>query len=527
MYQLREQGASAVSASQYILSIDLGTGGPKVALVAPDGGIAAATARSVKTRHLGPEAADQDPDEVWRAIVSAAKQVVHDAGQPAASILGIACASQYFSIVPIDETGRPVGSMIPWMDGRGAPHTLGIYSRHPEAFLRWIEIAGMPPLPTGNDSLSHMLFVKNEQPEIYERAHKFVEPADYVTARLTGVCATNACTAFAQLLTDNRRLDAVAYHDDLIRFSGIDREKLPDLVPVGACLGPVRKEIADEIGLAADTKVFAGVNDTQAASIGTGVFRAGHGALNIGTTCQVLAFVGKMRADVEHGILSMPSPLRDRYMVMAEVGLGGKPLEHFLTQVVFADDALADHSAADPFANVESAVASAPAGSGGLLYLPWLSGSQSPRMSSAMRGGFLNFTLETTRARMVRAILEGVTFSLRWALPAVESFIESEFDELQFSGGGARSAEWAQIAADIMDRPVHQLAEPRHVNTRATAILAFEQLGLVSLTDIDELCRIERTYTPIAENRDTYARLFEQFVAAYEQNLPIFEALNA
>jgi xylulokinase len=516
-----------VSASQYILSIDLGTGGPKVALVAADGGIAASTVRPVKTHHLGPGAAEQDPDEVWHAIVSAAKQVVHEAGQPAASIRGVACASQYFSIVPIDELGRPVGNMVPWMDGRGAPHTLEIYAQHPEAFVRWIEIAGMPPLPSGNDSLSHMLFLKKERPEVYERAHKFVEPADYVTARLTGVCATNPCTAFAQLLTDNRRLDAVSYHDDLIRFSSIDREKLPDLVPVGACLGPVRKEIAEEIGLAVGTKVFAGVNDTQAASIGTGVFREGHGGINIGTTCQVLAFVGDMRADLEHGILSMPSPIRDRYMVMAEVGLGGKPLEHFLTQVAFANDALADHSAANPFANVEETVASAPPGSGGLLYLPWLDGSQSPRMSSSMRGGFLNLTLETTRARMVRAVLEGVTFSLRWVLPVVERFIENEFDELQFSGGGARSAEWAQIVADIMDRPVHQLAEPRHVNNRATALLAFEQLGVASLVEIEKLCRIERTYQPVTGNRDVYARLFEQFVAAYEQNLPIFEALNA
>jgi len=515
-----------MSASQYILSIDLGTGGPKVALVAPDGGIVSSAVRSVSTRHLGPGAAEQDPDEVWRAIVSAAKQVVHESDQPSASILGIACTGHYFSIVPIDELGRPVGNMIPWMDERGAPHTLETYARHPESLVRWIEIAGMPPLPSGNDSLSHMLFLKNERPEVYERAHKLVEPADYITARLTGVCSTNPCTAFAQLLTDNRKLDAVAYHDDLIRFSGIDREKLPDLIPEGACIGPVRKEIAEEIGVAVGTKVFAGVNDTQAASIGTGVFRDGYGGINVGTTCQVLAFVGGMRADLERGILSMPSPIRDRYMVMAEVGLGGKPLEHFLTQVAFADDALGDHSATDPFANVEKTVASVPPGSGGLLYLPWLSGSQSPRMSPSMRGGFLNFTLETTRARMVRAVLEGVTFSLRWALPAVERFIENEFDELQFSGGGARSAEWTQIVADVMDRPVHQLAEPRHVNNRATALLAFEQLGLASLDDIETLCRIERTHEPIAENRDVYARLFEQFVAAYEQNLPIFEALN-
>jgi len=515
-----------MSTSQYILSIDLGTGGPKVALVADDGSIAASAVRPVTTLQLGPDAAEQDPEEVWEAIVSAAQQVVHEADKPADAILAVSCTSQYFSIVPIDERGEPVGNMIPWMDGRGAPYAQGIYAAHAETAPRWIELVGMPPLPSGNDSLSHMLFLKNERPEIYERAAKLVEPSDYVTARLTGTCTSNACTAFAQLLTDNRNLDAVAYHEDLLRMSGIDREKLPDLVPVGSCIGTIRPEIAEEIGLSKDTKVFTGVNDTHAAAIGTGVYRKGHGAINIGTTCQVLAFVGGMRTDLENWIVSMPSPISNQYMVMSEVGLGGRPLEHFLTQIAFADDALANHSTADPFANVEKALSSTTAGGGGLLYLPWLTGSQSPRANASMRGGFLNISLETTRARMLRAVLEGVTFSLRWVLPAVERFIDDEFEALQFSGGGAVSAEWSQIMADVMNRPVHQLAEPRFVNNRGTAFLAFEELGIASLSDVEKVCRIGHTYHPKSENRDIYDRLFEQFVAAWDQNRPIFEALN-
>jgi len=461
-----------MTTSQYILSIDLGTGGPKVALVAADGTIAASAIRPVTTIQLGPDAAEQDPEEVWNAIVTAAQQVVREADKPADSILAVSCTSQYFSIVPIDEQGKPVGNMIPWMDGRGSPYAQAIYASHPETPTRWIELAGMPPLPSGNDSLSHMLFLKNERPEIYERAAKLVEPADYVTARLTGTCVSNPCTAFAQLLTDNRRLDSVAYHEDLIRMSGIDRKKLPELVPVGSCIGTVRKGIAEEIGLSADTKVFAAVNDTHAAAIGTGVYRKGHGAINIGTTCQVLAFVGEMKTDLENWILSMPSPVADQYMVMSEVG------------------------------------------------------PQSPRANTSMRGGFLNISLETTRAHMLRAVLEGVTFSLRWVLPAVERFIDDQFDSLVFSGGGAVSDEWAQIMADVMNRPVHQLAEPRFVNNRGTAFLAFNELGVASLSEVDKVCKIGKTYQPEPENRDIYDSLFEQFVAAWDQNRPIFEALN-
>ena len=128
------------------------------------------------------------------------------------------------------------------------------------------------------------------------------------------------------------------------------------------------------------------------------------------------------------------------------------------------------------------------------------------------RGAFLNLSLETTRAQMVRSVLEGVSFHLRWVLPKVEQFAEQEFAELRFAGGGAVSDEWSQILADVMGRPVRQLAEARYVNNRATAFLAFEQLGIVSLDEIEQLCPIARTYEPRPESQQIYERLFEQFV---------------
>ena len=515
-----------MSASQHILSIDLGTGGPKVSVVADDGSIAASAVRAIETLKVEDGGAEQDPEAIWSAILSATRQVVREADVPTDTIVAVTCTSQYFSIVPIDERGHPVSNMIPWMDGRGGAHTLAMYQRHPEAPLLWLERSGMLPLPTGNDSLSHMLFLQQERPQVYQQACKFVEPMDYVTTRLTGVCTANPCTAFAQLLTDNRRLDAVHYDDELIGLSGIDEAMLPELVPVNTCIGTLTSDVAAEMGLSTATKVFTGVNDTQAVSIGAGVYQGRHGGINIGTTCQVLAYVEGMRSDLQHGIPSMPSPIAGRYMLMAECGLGAKVLEHFLTQVVFSSDALADHSTTDPFAGLEKTLASVPPGSGGLLYLPWLSGAQSPRMNAAMRGGFLNFSLETTRAQMLRAVLEGVSFHMRWVLPEVEKLAEQEFSELRFAGGGAVSDEWSQILADVMGRPVQQLAEPRYVNNRATAFLGFEQLGILSLDDIEQFCPIARTYEPRHESRQIYEGLFEQFVRAFEQTRPIFEALN-
>jgi xylulokinase len=513
-------------AAPHVLSIDLGTGGPKVALVAADGRLAAAASRLVQTYPIPPAGAEQDPEEIWGAIRDATREVVRRSGVPKEAIVGVCVASQFSSIVPIDRSGRAVANLIVWMDGRGAPYGQEIYRRRPEAGGKFLEIHGALPLPGGNDSLSHMLWFKHERPEVYERTHNFVEPMDFVTARLTGECTANACTTFMMLLTDNRKVDAIDYDKELIEFSGIDREKLPDLVPVGSCVGTLLPDVAEELGLSRETRVFSGLNDTQAVAIGSGSYVEGQGGINIGTTSQVLAHVSFKDTDVARGIVSAPSPIPGRYLALAENGLGAKTLDHFLHQVVFASDALGDHAVPDAFAPVEAAIGRAPAGSGGLLFLPWLTGAAAPSSNPTARGGFLNLALDTTRERMLRAVCEGVAFNVSWLVPAVEEFARQKYDFLHFSGGAALSDEWSGILADVIGRPVLQVEDARHVINRATAILAFQSLGLAKLDDLPSLCHVRRTYEPRPENREIYDRLFEQFVAAFEQNRPIFDALN-
>lgn len=509
----------------HVLAIDLGTSGPKVALVGLDGRIAAAHAGSVGLLCDGPRA-EQDPEEIWRAVVAAVRRVLATAALPAAEIVAVTCASQYFSLVPVDHDARPIGPLVLWLDRRGARHNHALYARHPEAFAAWAEVHGMVPLPSGNDSLAHLLYFQNEAPEIYERAARFLEPMDYVLARLCATHAANPCSAFAQLLTDNRDPTRPRYDDGLIAMAGVDRDKLPALVPIGTRLGSVRPELAGDFGIGAQTPVFAGINDTQAAAIGTATFRPHYGALNVGTTAQVLAHVPGKRSDFEHEIVSMPSPIAGRHMAMAENGLGAKPLDHMLHNVTFTADALADHRSDQPFAGIEALLRDVPPGSGNVLFLPWLTGSGAPSGSQRARGGFINISLETSRAHMIRAVLEGCALNLRWLLPAVEHFAEDRFTTLRFSGGASVSDGWAQIMADATGRTVEQVADGRHVNNRATALLAFRELGMCDLDAVERICPTRQAYEPRAEHRETYDRLFEQFVACFEQLRPIFNALN-
>ncbi|MDJ0786488.1 MAG: FGGY-family carbohydrate kinase [Myxococcota bacterium] len=516
-----------MSTTPHILAIDLGTSGPKVALVAADGRLVARSVRPVRTNEIPGGGAEQDPDEIWNAVLAAARETLRAADLPPDAIRGVICDSHYFSLVPVDATGRATWPCILWMDQRGAPHVQEIYQRAPETLRRWLEVHGLPSLPTGNDSLAHLLWIREACPEVYERTHAFVEPMDYVNARLTGRICANARTIFPLVLTDNRDLANVGYDDELLRLTGVDREKLPPLIAPDERVGKLLPEVAEALGLSPSTEVFTGLNDTQAVAVAAGTFLPGQGGINVGTTTQLLAHVDGMHADLERSVLAMPSGLPGRYMLLGENGLGGKLLEHFVQNVVYSKDGFADHSTEDAYAQLEQVIAAEPAGSGGLLFLPWYGGAQAPVSDPHMRGAFLNLSLDATRTRMMRAIVEGIAFNMRWLLPATEEVHGHAFEELRFSGGGAISDTWSQVMADVMARPVLQVDEPRYLNAKGAAFVAFVQAGLTDLDRIDRFCPTRRRYEPDAARSDLYARLFEQFLKAFEQNRSICQALNA
>jgi xylulokinase len=510
----------------YVLSIDLGSSSLKAAVVGIDGRIAGTGVRSIPTRRPSAGAAEQDPREIWNAVVDATADAMRSFGGAAGDVIAATCASQYFSLVPVDRSGDAVGNLIMWSDERGAPFCQAVYGEHPEAMGQWLATTGFLPVPSGNDSLSHALYLKHREPQTYERAFKLLEPADFIVARLTGRCVTNPCTGFAQLLIDNRDLTRPAYDGSLIAMSGLEREKLPDIVDVGSCVGTLTTAAAAALGLTATTRVFTAVNDTQAVSIGTGTQMPGRAGINVGTTCQVLGFLDSLRTDPQNNLFAMPSALPGRYNLMAENGLGGRLLQHFLENLAFPSDALSTQAPPDLYAGVAAALANEPPGSGGVLYLPWLTGSNSPEANPAMRSAFLNISIDTTRASMLRAVIEGVTFNLFWQLGHAEPLLGGKLGELRFAGGGAQYDAWAQTVADIMNRPVEQMDDPRHINNRATALLGFAELGLASLDDAARFFPIRRRFEPRNKLRAMYDHLFGQFQDAYGQTRPICEALR-
>jgi xylulokinase len=513
-----------------ILAIDLGTSNVKAAVVQRDGTLLGTGRGSIETIHTPDGGAEQDAEHVWQTVLAAADEALGSLPNRH-EVRGIACASQYSSIVPVGNDGRPTANMVVWMDKRGAPARLkalpGGQRMKPNPFqlMRWVQIHGIPPLDSGADSLAHMRWLKLARPDVYERTATFLEPMDYVAMRLCGRPVTNRCSSFLMLLTDNRRPDAV-YHPTLLRWSGLDAEKLPEIVPLDEPLGPVLPEVAERLGLANDTLVLPPINDTQAGGVGAAAFTGDHAGISIGTTGVCVTHVDFKKTDIINSLVSMPSPIPDRYFVMAEAGIGGGALEYFLENLVFASDGFGDHSLAERFSAFERAIAPIEPGSGGVLFLPWLTGSVTPAEDGQVRGGFLNLSLQTTREHLGRAVLEGVAFNLRWVQQRVARFAKRDISRIKFYGGGALSSTWSQIFADILQLPVEPLSDPEYAATRGLALLGFHRLGELSLGEIEASIPVAAVHEPSREPAARYDEMFAQFVRAFKKNRDVFHALN-
>ncbi len=271
---------------------------------------------------------------------------------------------------------------------------------------------------------------------------------------------------------------------------------------------------------------LVGMGSAQAGGIGAHAFAGEHAALSIGSSSVMIAHVRFKRTDIRHAILSMPSPIPDTYFVMAENGIGGAALKHFIEQQVYADDPFGALPRDDCFARLQKAIDATPPGSGGVMFMPWLAGSLAPHADASMRGGVVNLGLDATRSHLARAVLEGVAMNLRWLRGPVEAFAKRRFSHFVFYGGGAESDAWSQIVADVLDAPVHRIEQPQYTTCVGVALLAFQRLGLLGFDDFASRVRIRGVCEPNRANARVYAEMSAQFVEAFRRNRPIFRALQ-
>lgn len=511
------------ASDRLVLAVDLGTGGPKVGFVALDGTVLWCDHVEVATSYGDGGAATQDAEEWWTIIAGATRRGLAESGVSGEQVVGVSITGQWASTVPVGADGRPAGPCVMWMDTRGAAHSRAALGGRVQGYkarvlATWIRRNGGIPTPSGDDPVGHMLFLARHQPE----ARWFMEPVDYLSMRFTGVPAASHASMMGAWLTDNRNLAVLDYDDTLVRLAGVDRAKLPPLVPTGSIIGPVAPAVAAELGISPAAQVVTGTPDLHSAAVGSGAVRIGELHMTISTTSWISCPLPTKKTDVLHQMATVPGLDPAGYLLVNNQDTAGRSLQ-WLREAFF-------DAPAPSYDALTALAASAPPGANGVIFTPWLKGEHSPIDDRNARGGFHNLSLATTRADMVRAVLEGVAYNSRWLLHRVDRFAKfagsSPHSPIRIIGGGARSDLWCQIMADVCDRTLERVADPLNAQLRGAALFAGLGLGELRRDELHDLVPIDGVFTPTPAHRRTYDRLFAEFPGRYHAQKAMFARLN-
>lgn len=521
-----------MAAASTVLAVDLGTSGAKAAVFSESGAVLASAFRGTTLRLLPGGGAEQDPHEWWQAILEASQRCLAASGVDRSGVRAIGVTAQWSGTVAVGSDGEPLHPALIWMDSRGAPNidritgtTFGLLPYGLRRAARWISLTGGAPAKSGKDSLAHILYLREHAPGVYEKARHFLEPKDYINYRLSGVAAASFDSIALHWVTDNRAVDRVAYHPTLLAYAELERDKLPPLCKATCVLGPLRRDVAERLGLGPDVQVVAGTPDVHATALGSGAVGDFEAHLYLGTSTWLSCHLPFKKTDVLHNMASLPAALPGRYLLANEQECAGSCLTQLKDQILFPDGSGAPNG--HGFAELDAIAAVAPPGSGKLIFLPWLYGERCPVEERRLRGGFFNYSLATTRAHLVRSVLEGVALNARWLLGFTERFATRRFASLRLVGGGAQSSLWSQIYADVLERPVECVDAPGLVSLRGAAALAFAGREAGSIREFAGRARVSQRFEPQPELRGLYDELFDAFRGYYERNRRPLARLNS
>lgn len=499
-----------------ILAFDLGTSGLKAAIVSPKAVVLDSEVVPLDVKLLPGGGAEQHPDDWWRAMVTAAHRLWGRGVVKAADVTGIALSSQWGGTVAVDAKGVPLRPALIWMDSRGQEEVRKLASGFPTVdgygalkAMTWLRKTGGVPSLSGKDPVGHIAWLRKHEPKTYDDAAVLLEPKDWVNLKLTGRVAASVDSIVAHWVTDNRKIDAIAYDAGLLAMNGIDRAKLPELVPASSVLGTLTAEAAAALGLATTVKVVSGAADMHMAAIGAGTVDDYQAHLCLGTSSWLLAHVPFKKADLTHNMASLPSAIPGRYLWCNEQESAAGGLKHLVEQLL-------ERTGPEAFEQAFARAAAVEAGAKGLMYLPWLHGERSPVDDHRVRGGFVGLSLEHGQGHLVRAVLEGVALNTRWLQQHVEANFGRQLDSVTVVGGGARSELWCQLYADVLGRPVRQVEQPQLANARGAALSALVALGHVAWKDVRSLVPIRKTFEPDRSRAVFYTERFEQFLVEFK-----------
>ncbi len=502
----------------YLLGMDVGTTGTKTLLIDQDGRLVASATEEYPMYTPHPQWAEQNPEDWWQAAVKSVRRVLSSSKIDPSEIAGIGLTGQMHGMVMLDAQGEVLRPCIMWNDQRTAAQCEWIMNTIGRE--RFLDMTLNPALP--GFTAPKIIWTRENEPEVYAKAAKILLPKDYIRYRLTGVYATEVSDASGTVLLDvtHRR-----WSETVLKELNIPIDWMPRCYESTEVTGKITSEVAKLTGLAAGTPVVGGAGDQAASAVGTGIVEPGLVSVTMGTSGVVFAYTEQPSRDPKGRLHTFCHAVPGKWHVMGVTLSAGGSFRWFRDTLGLSEKSVAALSGVDPYDILAAQASNAPAGSEGLIFLPYLTGERTPYADPNARGAFIGLTLRHDKRHMIRAVLEGVAYSLRDCLELFRD-LAIPIQQVRAVGGGARSLVWRQILADIFGS---ELVTLNVTDSTAYGAALLAGVGAGVYANVPEACaktvRIVERVDPIPENQTIYNEYYPVYRSLYRALKPAFDAV--
>jgi len=507
-----------LNSNQIVIGIDIGTTSTKAVIFEEDGRIRAMHAVEYPMLHPQPGWAEQDPYILFSAVVQSIQGAVYKGNVSAEQVKAIGISAAMHSLILVDEHHRPLTNCMIWTDNRSSKQ-----AEQWQKTKRGIEIykkTGTPIHPMS--PLMKLMWFKEHEPHVFERAHKFISIKEYVLYQWFHQYVVDYSIASATGLFS---LQAFDWDEEILRLLHIDRQQLSQLVPTTYTLRGMDKKWAEQLSISAHTPVVIGASDGVLANVGVGAVLPHEAAITIGTSGAVRTISSLPKTD-EHGRTFCYVLTENEWVVGGPTNNGGILLRWLRDEFGAQEKEVAKRLGIDPYDLLTQYAARVPAGSEGLLFLPFLSGERAPYWDAHARGTFFGISLRHGREHFIRAVMEGVCMSVFSVALAVRD-VTGPLSEIRVSGGFAKSTFWRQMLCDMMGKEL-LVPDTHEASALGAAALALYATGdIVSLQEVKSWLRISSRHEPNEQHTAIYAELFDLYTRLYRQLKDEFRVISS
>lgn len=502
---------------KYVIAHDLGTSGNKATLFSEEGKLIGSTVYAYGCHYFNDNWAEQDPADWWRSICETTKGLLEKTGVSNADIAAVSFSGQMMGCLCVDKNGNPLRPSIIWADMRAQKQQAAISEKI--SLYDYYHIAGHRN--AASYGLQKLMWVRDNEPDIYKNTYKTLNAKDYIVLKLTGKFYTEPSDATSNACID---LSTFNWSEKIVDISGIDPDKLPEIVPSTHVAGGVTKEAAEATGLKEGTPVVMGGGDGVCANVGAGSVHPGQTFSYVGSSAWIASTSEKPVLDDRMRTVTWAHIVPGMYAPNGTMQTAGGSYAWLKNQIAKYETEEAKRLGVSAYDLINKEIEQSPVGANGVIFLPYLLGERAPRWNPNAKAAFIGLKMENERKDMLRSVMEGITLNLNVILEILRQYIS--IDEILVIGGGAKGSVWRQMMADIYGARIKVPVLLEEATSMGAAVTGGVGVGLFKDFDaIDRFIEINSVQETDPIAHEAYGPVKEMFELCYESLLPVYEKM--